>query len=182
MSNHFLIAFIKSAQTTYATSTHKDILARQTMFTDRTKYQIPASIPKNCNVEISYLDLGVRATFRKGQWISPWKNEGTLENQPMKKRVFKNIDLNDDNQLEMLNNYYVVVQERSLESRWHGRELVNGTKGISVVSDRKDPSKGILNLSFEFSLFYHSPTNDDYENMKRTSIRISFPVDKRIND
>jgi hypothetical protein len=177
-TNQYLIHFLQQTQFHFSGTDSKRIREFQDKDPSRIQYVIPDTIPNNCSVEIGYLDLEARSIFRQGKWTAP-KND-TLT---MKKRTFKNINLGNMEDLTMLNDYFTVVKERaipqfSLGVSHYGKDtnLVNGSWGTFISPNRKDKSKGTLHLYYEFSLRIHSPFNQDFENLKRASLRISFPV------
>ena len=177
-STQYFIDFIKQTQFHFNITNAKQLREVYDNSSSRIQYIIPTAIPDNCAVEIGYLDLEARPNFRHGQWTAPKNDKLT-----MKKRTFKNINLNNTEDLTMLNNYFSVVKERAippfnLGMSHYGKDtnLVNGSWGTFISPNRKDKSKGTLHLHYEFSLRIHSPFNQDFENLKRASLRISFPV------
>lgn len=180
-TNQYLMHFLQQAQFHYNVVEYKNIRETMHMLNEKSKrpqYIIPTTIPDNCSVEIGYLDLEARSIFRQGKWTAP-KND-TLT---MKKRTFKNINLGNMEDLTMLNDYFTVVKERAIPQFSQGishygkdTNLVNGTKCSFITPNRQDKSKGTLHLHYEFSLRIHSPHNQAFENLKRASLRLSFPV------
>ena len=177
-TNQYLIHFLQQTQFHFSGTDSKRIREFQDKDPSRIQYVIPNTIPNNCSVEIGYLDLEARSIFRQGKWTAP-KND-TLA---MKKRTFKNINLSNMEDLTMLNDYFNVVKERAIPQFSQGishygkdTNLVNGTKGSFITQNRQDKSKGTLHLYYEFSLRIHSPHNQAFENLKRASLRLSFPV------
>jgi hypothetical protein len=178
MSTQYLIDFLQQTQFHFNNTNSKQLREVYDNSSRRIQYIIPTAIPDNCAVEIGYLDLEARSIFRHGQWTAPKNDKLT-----MKKRTFKNINLNNTEDLTMLNNYFSVVKERAIPQfglgvSHYGKDtnLVNGSWCHFISPNRKDISKGTLHLHYEFSLRIHSHLNQDFENLKRASLRISFPV------
>jgi hypothetical protein len=179
MSTQYLIDFLQQTQFHFNNTNSKQLREVYDNSSRRIQYVIPTAIPDNCSVEIGYLDLEARSIFRHGQWTSPHKKDKLA----MKKRTFKNINLNNTADLTMLNNYFSVVKERAIPAfnfgvTHYGKEvnLAIGSWCNFISPNRKDLSKGTLHLHYEFSLRIHSPLNHDFENLSRASVRISFPV------
>jgi hypothetical protein len=190
MNTHFLRIFIQRVQEDYKNQfdphSH-NFVSRNSNPLNNTQYQIPALIPDNCSVEIGHIDLESRPTFNNGQWTQSQEITFPVKNPlPMKKRTFKNIDLNNDEHLTMLDEYYSVVKNRSVTESYKNHDLVNGTRGISIRHNNKNPNQGTMQLYYEFSINIHySPLGSvidmikhSHDTLKRTSLRISFPVQK----
>jgi hypothetical protein len=171
-----MLQFLPQAQYNYAVNQVKDIRRLQDLNKKRPQYQIPDTLPDNCTIQIAHLDLEARPAFRNGQWSKP------NDKFPMKKRVFKNINLNDEYQKAMLDTYYSVVKDRALPLQYQGRHLVNKSKSILIRPNPKNKDQGTIYLEYEFSLRVHSYWEGGMFNTKpedtltRTSVRISFPV------
>ena len=181
LSRHFqysMLQLLPQAQYEYAMRQAKEIRRLQTINTKRPQYQIPDALPDNCTIQISHLDLESRPAFRNGQWSKP------NDKFPMKKRVFKNINLNDEYQKAMLDTYYNVVKDRALPLQYQGQQLVNKARCILVRPNPKNKDQGTIFLEYEFSISSYSYFEDGQFNTRpentltRTSVRISFPVHK----
>lgn len=175
-----MLQFLPQAQYEYAMTQAKEIRRLQTFNTKRPQYQIPEVLPDNCTVQIAHLDLESRPIFRNGSW-SQYQPNNPL---PMKKRTFKNIDLNDEYQKAMLDTYYNEVKNRSLPLQYHGQQLVNKSRCINIKSNPQNKDQGTIYLQYEFSIRVHSYWEGGLFNTKpeetltRTSVRISFNVNK----
>jgi len=171
-----MLQFLLQAQYDYVVNRAKDIRRLQDRNKKRPQYQIPDIIPDNCTVQIAHLDLEARPAFRNGQWSKP------NDKLPMKKRIFKNIELDNIQHKAMLDNYYSVVKDRALPLQHQGRHLVNKSKSILIRPNPKNKEQGTIYLEYEFSLRVHSYSEGGMFNTKpedtltRTSVRISFPV------
>ena len=173
-----MLQFLPQAQYEYAMNQAKEIKKLQAIDSKRPQYQIPDTLPDNCTIQISHLDLEARPAFRNGQWSKP------NNKLPMKKRLFKNINLNDEYQKARLDTYYSVIKDRALPLQYQGQQLVNKAKAILVRPNPQNKEQGTIYLEYEFSLRVHSYFEGGQFNTRpedtltRTSVRISFPVHK----
>lgn len=172
MTTQSLINIIQMAQFDYARVLRNEAVSFQKDGDNCPKYQIPKEIPEVCNVQISHIDLDAKPVFRKGQW-----HQAKL----LKKRNFKDVNINDEATLAMLNCYYDVVKSRSFASKNKDIKLFNGQKSVFIRSDRKDPTKGMLHLEYGFCMTLNTigyvPDAEDVRLM-RTMVRISFAINK----